>query len=410
MDRLLSADSELEASLPEWVGAWYAASMRMQPAHLEGRTLYQIVHLHAAGSQIRLRLSNRYGEHPLTLGAVFVGFPSVGLPLREGAAHPVLFHGQETITIEAGANVVSDSVNLEVEAFRDLAISFVVKQGDILTGHFRAIQTSYVSIPGAGNTVTEIEQYLPNDPKLSTPWWPTTLAERLPTYPLLTTSWWALDLVEVKPAKPLNVLVALGDSTTDGLGSTLDVNRRYPDVLARRLAGAGQRRWMAVLNAGISWNELVTTRAPAAGEATLRRFARDVLEQAAVTDVIVQIGINDLQHNTPADAIITGLQQLVARARDHHLRIFGSTILPGTYTPEQAAEWRMVNRWLREEGPRYFDAVFDFANVLRHPEDETRLDPSCDCGDGVHPNDMGYQRMAEVVDFTQLTGSPTLSF
>jgi lysophospholipase L1-like esterase len=380
----------------------------MQPAHLTGRTLYQVVHLHVGGRQIRLRLSNRYGEHPLTLGEVFVGHPTVGLPLREGTAHPVLFHGQETITIETGAEVVSDPVHLEVEAFSNLAISFVVRQGEILTGHFRGIQTSYVSTPGAGNIVTELEQYLPNDPKLSTSWWPTTLAERLPTYPLLTTSWWALTGIEVKPTKPLNVLVALGDSTTDGFGSTLDANRRYPDVLAHRLLATGQARLMSVLNAGISWNELLATRAPAAGEATLRRFAWDVLEQAAVTDVIVQIGINDLQHDAQADAIITGLQQLATLAREHHLRIFGSTILPGTYTPEQAVQWRVTNLWLREEGLRWFDAVFDFASVLRHPEDETRLDPSCDCGDGVHPNDTGYQRMAAVVDLTRLTGSPAL--
>jgi lysophospholipase L1-like esterase len=382
----------------------------MQPAHLTGRTLYQVVYLHAGGRQIRLRLSNRYGDHPLTLDAVFVGCPAVGLPLREGAARPVLFHGRETIAIEAGAEVVSDPINLEVEAFSNLAISFVVREGDILTGHFRAIQASYVSTPGAGNAIAEVEKYLPNDPKLSTSWWPTTLAELLPTYPLLTTSWWALTGVEVLPEKPLNVLVTLGDSTTDGFGSTLDANRRYPDVLARRLMAAGQAYVMSVLNAGISWNELLAARVSAAGKATLRRFSWDVLGQTAVTDVIVQIGINDLQHDTHADAIITGLQQLATRAHEQRLRIFGSTILPGTYIPEQAIQWRVVNRWLREEGPRWFDTVFDFASVLQHPEDETRLDSSCDCGDGVHPNDTGYQRMAAVVDLTRLTGSPALSF
>jgi lysophospholipase L1-like esterase len=283
---------------------------------------------------------------------------------------------------------VSDPVNLLVEAFSNLAISFAVAQGDIHTGHFVASQTSYVSIPGAKNTgdIPAIE-------------------ELLAAYPLKTTSWWALTGVDVLPERPVKVVMTLGDSTTDGYGSTVDANMRYPDDLARRLAKS-QTRLLSVLNAGICWNELLATRFPQVGEATVHRVAWDVLEQTAVTDVIVQIGINDLLHDVQAAALIGGLQHLATTAKEHRLRVFGSTVLPGPYTSEQAAQRRMVNSWLREQGTQWFDAVFDFAAALGHSEDETRLDPRFYSGDHLHPNDAGYQMMAETVDLAQLTGSP----
>lgn len=370
---------------PNWVGAWYAAPMRMQSAGLTGRTLHQIVHVHAGGQQIRLRLSNRYGDSPLVLNSVSVGRVLAGLWNKE-PIEPVLFQGQESAFLEAGQDIVSDPVNLEVEAFSDLALSFVVAQGDITTGHLIASQTSYVSRSGAGSASSMTAYY-----------------ELLSAYPLRTSSWWALSGIDILSEKPARAVVALGDSTTDGYGSTVEANRRYPDILARRLA-ASQTHTLPVLNAGICWNELLAAHFPQAGEATLQRYAWDVWEQTAVTDVIVQIGINDLRHDAQASALIDGLQRLATRTREHHLRIFGSTILPGSYTPEQAEQWRTVNTWLRTHGMEWFDGVFDFAKALGHPEDETRLATSLNSGDDIHPNDAGYQRMAEEVDLGQLIG------
>jgi hypothetical protein len=243
--------------------------MQMQPTLLTGRTLHLIVHLHAGGQQIRLRLSNRYGEKTLVLTSVSVGRSLFSL-VQERPVQPVFFQGQETVSIEAGAGVVSDPINLKVEAFSNLAISFAVVEGDIHTGHFIASQTSYVSTPGA---------------RSASPFG--SMEELLPAYPLTTASWWALTGIDVLPEKPMNVVVALGDSTTDGAFSNVDTNRRYPDRLAHRLAAAGEASWMSVLNAGISWNELLSARFSQAGEATCHRFAWDVLGQAGVTDVIV---------------------------------------------------------------------------------------------------------------------------
>ncbi len=365
-----------------WVGAWYAAPMRMRPAGLTGRTLRQIVHLHAGGEQIRLRLSNRYGAAPLTLTSVAVGRVLFGLLVQAASRHPVHFEGQDSVTLAPGADILSDPIDLPVEAQSKLAISFFVENGDILTGHFVAMQTSYVSTPGDQSALVQME-------------------DLLPAYPLLTTSWWALSGVEVLPVQPLKALVAFGDSTTDGYGSTRDQNRRWPDYLARRIAAAGGPGAISVLNAGISFNELLTSRMPLAGEAGVQRFTRDVLEQPGVTDVIVQIGINDLRHDAPATAIIEGLQALATQARACQVRVFGTTIVPAVSTPSQAEQWHTVNTWLRERGADWFDAVFDFAAALQHPTGGARLDPTCDSGDGTHPNDLGYQRLADAVDLAQ---------
>ncbi len=382
MERELT-NQVVQESRPSWVGAWYAAPMRLRSAGLTGRTLRQIVHLHAGGQQIRLRFSNRYGEAPLTLTSISVGRVLFGLQ----SARPVFFNGEERVLLEPGAERLSDPIDLPVEAESNLAISFVVEKGDVLTGHFVAMQTSYVSTPGDQSALTRIE-------------------ELLPAYPLLTTSWWALTGVEVLPTHPLRVLVAFGDSTTDGYGSTRDLNRRWPDALARRIASADGLEAISVLNAGISFNELLASRQPLAGEAAVQRFAWDVLDQPGVTDVIVQIGINDLRHDVTASAIIDGLQSLVRQAQAREVRVFGTTVLPAAiYTPSQIKEWHRVNSRLREQGTDWFEDVFDFAAALQHPAGGAQLDPSCDSGDGTHPNDHGYQCMAEAVDLVRLMRS-----
>ncbi|EFH79738.1 hypothetical protein [Ktedonobacter racemifer] len=223
----LSQDPSFQSN---WRGAWYAAPMRMQPAHLTNRTLAQVVHLHAGGRQIRLRFSNRYGERPLGLASMTVGRSLSGL-WQKAPVWPVLFQGQERVSIEAGENVISDPISLQVEAFSNLVISFVVTEGDISTGHLIASQTSYVSTPGAENAST-----IP------------AAEELFAAYSLTTTAWWALIGVEVLPEKLTSVVVALGDSTTDGAFSTIDANRRYPDYLARRLATRRETGVMSVLS------------------------------------------------------------------------------------------------------------------------------------------------------------------
>jgi lysophospholipase L1-like esterase len=378
-----------------WVSAWYAAPSRMLPADITGRTLRQIVHLHAGGEQLRLRLSNRYGDQAVTLTAITVGQVLQGPLLRPGA-QAVRFAGQPTVTLEPGQEGVSDAVALPVEAFSHLAITFVLAQGESLTGHWSALQTSYVS--GIGD-VTAMPMEI-----------------AFLAYPLLTTSWWLLTGIDVLPSAPLNAVVAFGSSTTDGYGSTLDANRRWPDELARRLRDAGGSRFMSVINAGLSGNQLTGSEMPQAvgtgippflfGEAGSQRLAWDVLGQPGATDLIVNLGSNDLRGGVAGVTLIEAFQQVARQARNTYRRVFGTTILPGGYTPEQGEQRRLVNTWLREQGQLYFDAVFDVATPLCSPDNEARLHPAYDSGDGIHPNDEGYRLMAEAVDISRLSGSP----
>lgn len=373
----------------------------MLPASLSGRTLRQQIHLHAGGDRVRLRLSNRYGDAPVTLSSICVSSVSrvSGNPFLPPEEHDVPFQGQTTLTLAAKQEAISDPVTLRVEGFSDLAITFFVAHGDCLTGHMGARQTS--SISGLGDMT-----------KLPKEW-------GLFGYALQTSAWWLITGIDVLPPRSLNAVVTLGSSTTDGYGSSASQNKRWPDYLARRLAGAGGTRFMSVINAGLDGNQLTSSEIPAAagygiprhitGEAGIQRLNWDVLAQPGATDLIVHIGSNDLRMGVPGATVTRHFQHLSSRVKKTYRRVFGTTILPGAYTPAQEAQRQSVNSWIREQGLQWFDAVFDFATPMTSPDDPGLLNPKYDSGDGIHPNDDGYQVMAEAVDFAQLTGSPDVT-
>jgi lysophospholipase L1-like esterase len=214
--------------------------------------------------------------------------------------------------------------------------------------------------------------------------------------------------IEVIAPEATGAVVALGDSITDGYGSTPDAARRWPDYLSRRLAGSSKHAAMAVLNAGISGNRLLHD---VIGPEALARFDRDVLAQPGVTHIIVLEGINDIglpgYLQRPAEAVssddlISALDELIERAHSRGLRIYGATLTPFEqsgepyYSAEGEAKRQALNTWIRTRAP--FDAVIDFDRVLRDPEHPTHLSPAFDCGDHLHPNDAGYEAMAASID------------
>jgi lysophospholipase L1-like esterase len=308
------------------------------------------------------------------------------------------FGGFPSITIPPGALVVSDPVELNVPDLSDLAVSiYVPGNTGPATWHFEGRQTSFISSPGdfTANAVMPVSS--------------TTLAR-----------FW-LAGVDVIASKQTGAIVALGDSITDGSQSTqlppplqLDANARWTDQLAQRLLEQPDNRAMGVLNEGIAGGRLLHD---SLGPNALARFDRDVLAQTGVTHVIVELGDNDIFTLNPAEEvtiaeIIQGHKQLIQRAHAKGLRIFGCTLtphegflLPGTpfpvFSPAKEVKRQAVNAWIRTSGE--YDAVLDFDRVLRDPNSPSKILALYDSGDHGHPNDAGYQALADTIDLRLFT-------
>jgi lysophospholipase L1-like esterase len=393
-----------------WVGTWATAPQPFMPGSLEtyrNETLRLIVHVSEGGHKVRIRISNTYGDKPLSIGSAHVALRTMGADVDPTSDRSVTFHGHSMITIPPHGMVVSDPADLDLPALSDLAVSLFLPQDvEATTSHLLALQTSYVT---TGDSTSAIK-------------FP--VAKTIDTWPFLT----GVDVIAPHPA----AIVVVGSSTTDGDGSTQDQNHRWPDALAERLqtSGAGHTLEVGVLNEGIIGNRLLkgSTNTPpfgaALGESVLSRFQRDVLDQAGVRFVIVCIGVNDIVFPgafTPSNEIVTaeslivGYRQLIARAHKKGIRIYSTTIPPfenaiykgdahHVYTPEKEATRSRVNEWLRNT--HEFDAVIDFDAVLLDPNHPTRLLAQFDSGDHLHSNDAGYVATAAAVPLELFRLSP----
>jgi lysophospholipase L1-like esterase len=210
-------------------------------------------------------------------------------------------------------------------------------------------------------------------------------------------SWIFLSGVEVTNPSVTGTIVAVGNSITDGFGASPDSNRRWPDVLARRLLSSSEPP-KAVVNAGISGNRVLTF---GAGPSLLSRFDRDVLMQPGVTHVVIMEGINDISRSAidtvSAEDIIHGLRQVVERAHERGIVVYGATLTPFERArPENEPKRQAVNQWTRTSG--VYDGVIDFDAAIRDPAKPTRMLPAYDSGDSLHPSDAGYLAMANAID------------
>ena len=346
------------------------------------QTLRQIMRTTLGGDRVRVTLSNVFSTAPLAIGAAHLAVHSKDAAIVAGTDRVVTFGGFASVTIPAGAILVSDPVQLLVPAFADLAIDLYLPddvEGQSMTVHRAALQTSYLS---AGNHAGEAD-------------WPG--AAKI-------TSWYYLQAVEVAAPERTPVVVAVGDSITDGSGSTADTNNRWPDHLARRLAEQHTGATMALLNAGIGGNRVLSEGTPEAGINILARFDRDVLMQSGVTHVVVMEGINDIGNarenaKPTAEELIAAQKQLIERAHNRGLKIFGATLTPfegaAYYTAVGEAKRQAVNEWIRA-GTGY-DGVIDFDAAVRDPNQPKRFVPEYDRGDHLHPSDAGYLAMANAI-------------
>ena len=373
----------------KWVGSWTTAPAPAESGAFNNQTLRMTMRASLGGDTVRVRISNAYGRRPLEIGGAHIALRDTGAAIVSGSDRRLSFGGAATTTIAAGAVLFSDPAALALPPLADLAVSLYLP-GEIandfqITGRY-ARQTNYVSPPGDF-----------------------TAAKVMPIASL-TSDWFFVCGVDVLAGADTGGIVALGDSLTDGNISTIDAFCRWPDQLARRLMARPRGRPMAVMNQGLGGNRILFDLR---GDSGLRRFDRDVLAQPGVTHVIVMLGTNDLRNRwkkpeeePTAAQMIAGLAQMAVRAHSAGVKIIGATLTPfgnetymaNAWNPQREEVRMAVNQWIRDGGA--FDGVADFDQALRDPEHPTQMRPSDDCGDGLHPSDLGYNKMGDAIDLS----------
>ncbi|MEH0524279.1 SGNH/GDSL hydrolase family protein [Streptomyces stelliscabiei] len=340
-----------------------------------------VVRTSAGGTGARVRLSNAFGDRPLTFGRGYAGVQKEGAALVPGSNRRLTFGGERSVIVPAGGSVLSDPLPGRLPAATALVVSLYVSEGGgPATGHGMAMQTSYTA---EGDHVAE---------------------EGADNWTGTTGSWFSLDAVTVRTDPEFGAVVALGDSITDGWQSTADRNRRWPDYLARRLAADPGTDVKGVANEGISGNKVL---ADGLGQSALNRLDRDVLSQPGVRTVLLFEGVNDIKAHTGVTAgeLVDGYRRVIDRAHAAGLCVVGATVGPfkGWYEWDAPAEAvrQEVNAFVRDGGA--FDAVADFDRVLRSPYDHERILPFFDNGDHLHPNDTGMRAMADAVRIDSLS-------
>jgi lysophospholipase L1-like esterase len=369
----------------KWVGSWSVSPVDFTSAPLQfyNQTLRAKIKLSIGGSKIRLRFTNRFGHQPIFLSGVTVALAKNDSDIAEGSNHPVSFNGEYSIKLQPGQDIVfSDEIELETTNFENVSISLFFKENTVITTAYLGSSECFTSILGDFSS----NSFFPTDEKR------TELGVE-PALPLLTG-------IDVFTSNEYSSVVTFGDSIT-----AMD----WPDYLAERLITEMVK--LGVLRQGIGGNK-VLNHSPDShryGIAGIERFKRDVIQQTAVSYVIVLQGVNDIIHScgpTPisipvtAEEIISGLRNYIHMAHEHDIKIFGGTIMPfGGYsgiTSIEEEKRQKVNDWIRTSGE--FDAVIDFDSATQNPEEPNELYAEYDSGDHLHPSKKGSKAMAESVD------------
>jgi len=386
-----AAQSTVSKSAPApWVGTWATSAFDGDPWHgvptLVDSTLREIVHTSIPGKALRVRLTNEFGKEPLRIDAATIA-TSAGVSAVDAASlHDLAFGGSPSIVIPPGAEILSDPVPMATPAFANLAISIYLplQQVSDVTVHSSASQDNFIA---TGNHVRDASL----------------------TEPVVTPSWYFLKGIDVEPTdSKAAAVVAFGDSITDGALSTQNLNHRWPDYLAVRLQNNPSTAHLAVLDEGIGGNCVLIH---CAGPNALARFDRDVLAQAGVKYVIILESINDIgslhnpnrpDYKLTAQDLEQGLAQLVARAHEHGIKVFGATLTPykgaGYFTEKGEQIREAVNQWILTSG--VFDGAVDFDKATRDPANPQTFSAQADGGDHLHPKDPGYEIMAGSIDLS----------
>ena len=381
-----------------WVPSWATSPQAADPSpddpltNIANQTVRERVRLSVGGDRICIRFSNEYGAKPLLIGAVTVGVPVNPESVKPSSFQSVTFGGQKSITIPAGAPLLSDPVSFPAIPGSEISISIYFPQKvSTPTVHSLALKRTVVSPPGDHTLAEKIDGGANSQSSI------------------------LVNAVLVPGQPSQRVVVAFGDSITDGDQSTVDADRNWPGDLIRRLQKTPDGSKVAVLNEGIAGNRILDD---VLGTNGLARFDRDALAQPGVTHIALLQGINDISFPgaklggdyladpaaiRTAENLIWAYRQLISRAHAHGIKIIGATMTPcegvviqGYYSESKEATRQAVNKWIRTSGS--FDGVIDFDAVLRDPDHPSRLLPRLASEDHLHPNDAGYQAMADAID------------
>jgi len=375
-----------------WVGTWGCGSQLTEPRNLPpapgltDNTLRQVVRVTLGGKRLRIEFSNAYGTNAMVMHSVHVAL-DVGAKatstINPATDKALTFHGEPSVVIPPGEMVWSDPFDFDLPPLTDVAVTiyFGATSGDV-TGHPGSRTTSYI-MPGNAVTATNMAGAI------------------------RTEHWYILTGIDVLADSSSRALVTLGDSITDGRGTTTDENNRWPDDLAFRLHTNAPTAGVAVINMGIGGNGIFGGLGPS----VKKRFDRDVLDQSGVQWVIFFEGVNDIggargdREAALATNLIAAYKEFIAKAHAHNIRVYGATITPfggsfydhGTHVAIQET----VNNWIRTN--HLYDAVIDLDAAVRDPAKPTQLRPAYDCGDHLHLNPAGYHAMANAIDLNLFT-------
>jgi lysophospholipase L1-like esterase len=383
-----------------WIPTWETSPQSGPPnpreplLSIDGQTVRERLRASIGGSQIRVRFSNEFGSSPLLIGAATVAIPTDGSSIKEESIHNVTFEGRNSIAIPSGAPVISDPINFPLTPGAEISIS-IYFPARLTTPTLHAFAFKHAVVSQRGDFTHE---------------------KRIDPAALSTAS---ISVTAVLvPAQPSNrLVVALGDSITDGDGSTVDADNNWPNNLIRRVAKISKGSTLAVVNEGIVGNRLLRD-ADVFGVSALARFDRDALVLPGVSHIVLLEGINDIGFagakvdgqyladpaETPsAQDIINAYRQLISRAHARGIKVIGGTItpcegvdIPGYYSDAKESVRETVNKWIRTSG--VFDGIIDFDAVVRDPNHPTRLLPKFASRDHLHPNDAGYKAMSDSID------------
>jgi lysophospholipase L1-like esterase len=397
---LLAGHVSAAENIP-WIATWAASPKaaevvgpREPLTKIDNQTVRERFRVSIGGPRICVRLSNEYGSTPLEIGSATVAMPIDPASVKPESIQAVTFGGRNSVTIPAGAPVLSDPIAFAVAPGAEIAISIYFPNRVLTpTLHELALKRAVVSPPGDHTRTAKIEGGAVSKALIS------------------------VSAVLVPSAPGQRLIVAFGDSLTDGDGSSVDQDHTWPALLSGRLRKATDGSTTAVVNEGIAGNRLL---ADFIGTGALARFDRDALALPGVTHIVLFEGLNDIgfpgaqlgqdylddpAHARTAEDLFGAYRQLVSRAHAHGIKAIGATItpfrnapIPGYYSESKEKVRQAVNQWIRTSGA--FDGVIDFDAVVRNPEHPDRLLPRFAAKDGLHPNDLGYQAMADAVDLT----------